>query len=486
MANLILVADDDRIQCALLERWLRDAGYEVRAFRDGASCLAELERSLPAAICLDLAMPGLDGLSALSEIRRRDAALPVLILTSDAGVDKVVAAMRLGAFDYLVKPVDRSRLLASMQLAIERFRHDLQAAELEREANAEWASSGMAGQSPEMRDLFRQMDRLAKSDISVLIHGESGTGKELVARALHQASQRRQHALVAVNCAAIPETLQESELFGHERGAFTGATERRKGKIELAAGGTLFLDEIGEISPSLQAKLLRVLQEKRFQRVGGSTELASDFRLIAATHRRLSDEVAAGRFREDLYFRVAVFELEVPPLRARGDDVLLLAHHFLAEITKATGQSPVEIAPEAARLLRTYPFPGNVRELQNAIQRALVIGDGRRLEYRDLPAKMVAFGDSRPSPEGGPDLAGPVPAGSLPAGSLPLATEAGTGGRPATLEEIERDAIRSSLERNAFQLTRVARELGIDRSTLYRKLRKLEIAAAEGESAESD
>src|SRR6185295_11169183 len=328
MADLVLVADDDPMQCALLGHWLTEAGYEVRVFGDGASCLKELERSLPSAVCLDLSMPGLSGMDTLGAIRQRDRALPVLILTADPAVEKVVAAMHLGAYDYLVKPVDRNRLLTSIQNAIERFRLALRVTELEREVSWHRNERAIVGRAPGIRQLFQQIDRVAASDITVLIHGESGTGKELVARALHEASPRRGGALVAVNLAAIPESLQESELFGHERGAFTGATERHKGKIELADRGTLFLDEIGEITPTLQAKLLRVLQERTFQRIGGTAELRSDFRLVAATHRDLAEEVRSGRFREDLFFRIAVFEIEVPPLRERGEDVLLLARRF--------------------------------------------------------------------------------------------------------------------------------------------------------------
>jgi DNA-binding NtrC family response regulator len=398
-------------------------------------------------------------MDTLAAIRQKDRALPVLILTGETAVETVVAAMNLGAYDYIVKPVDRARLLTSIHNAIERFRLALRVTELEREVR-ERDEQAIAGRSPVMRRLFQQIDRVAASDITVLIHGESGTGKELVAHALHEASPRRGGALIAVNCAAIPETLQESELFGHERGAFTGATERHKGKIEVADRGTLFLDEIGEITPILQAKLLRVLQERTFQRVGGTADLRSDFRLVAATNRDLAEEVRIGRFREDLFFRIAVFEIEVPPLRERGEDILLLARRFLAEAAEATGRPLVELAPEAAEALLAYPFPGNVRELQNAIQRALIVGDGARIERQDLPARILASGAVRAP--GAPAEAGAV--------EPPVPIEADLV-RPLTLAELEKQGIQAALARTQGNLSQAARELGIDRTTLYRKLR---------------
>jgi DNA-binding NtrC family response regulator len=458
MADLVLAADDDQMQCALLGHWLTGAGYEVRTFGDGASCLSELDRTVPSAVCLDLSMPGLSGMATLEAIRKRDRALPVLILTADPAVEKVVAAMNLGAYDYLIKPLDRDRLLTSIHNAIDRFRLTLRVTELEREVRWRQDDRAIVGWSPVMRQLFQQIDRVAASDITVLIHGESGTGKELVARALHEASPRRSGALIAVNCAAIPESLQESELFGHERGAFTGATDRHKGKIELADHGTLFLDEIGEIALTLQAKLLRVLQERAFQRIGGTAELRSDFRLVAATHRDLAEEVKMGRFREDLFFRIAVFEIEVPPLRGRGEDVLLLAKRFLAEACEAAGRPPVDLSAEAAEALLAYPFPGNVRELQNAIQRALIVGDGGRIERQDLPARIL--GAASRAPEAAAAAPGGAPA---PREVEPV--------RPLTLAELEQQAIQAALARTHGNLSQAARELGIDRTTLYRKLR---------------
>jgi DNA-binding NtrC family response regulator len=337
------------------------------------------------------------------------------------------------------------------------------------------------GDSPSMRQLFRQMDRVAASEITVLIHGESGTGKELVARAIHEASGRARGPYVTLNCAAIAESLQESELFGHEKGSFTGAEQRRIGRFEQADGGTLFLDEVAELSPALQAKLLRVLQERRFQRVGGTTEIQSDFRLIAATHRNLGDEVRAGRFREDLFFRIAVLELEIPPLRDRGDDVLLLSRSFLREISQQErGGAPITLAPSARSALLRYDWPGNVRELQNALHRGYVLSGGDTIRARDLPERILAGGyEESPSAElpSVPDR----PVGLLRGGpAAPLngagmghgAPSAAAGAGVSSLDEVEREAIRLALERCHWNLSEAGRQLGIGRTTLYRKIKK--------------
>jgi len=449
---LVVIVDDDPDMISLISRFLDQAGYAVEAFGDAESCLAGFSRLMPEAVCLDLMLPGLGGMETLERIKGLEPHLPVVILTADNAVDSAVRAMQEGAYDYLVKPIDRTKLITTIKNAVERSRMSLRLVQLEREV-AGRGYPGIVGDTPPMRELFRQMDRLAASDVSVLIHGESGTGKELVARALHTQSGRRGAAFVALNCAAIPETLQESDLFGHERGAFTGALERRIGRFEQANRGTLFLDEVAELSAGVQAKLLRALQERAFQRVGGSVDVRSDFRLIAATHRNLSDEVTAGRFREDLFFRIAVFELEVPALRDRRDDIPLLASKLLREA--ADGRS-VTIAPDALERLRNYPWPGNVRELSNAIQRAWVASDGVRITVADLPER--------------------VRDGSLTAPPAREADGEGVGAAPiapiGTLEEMERIAIQQALARHSGNLSEAGRQLGIGRTTLYRKLKQ--------------
>ncbi|MEM1246607.1 MAG: sigma-54 dependent transcriptional regulator [Acidobacteriota bacterium] len=456
----ILVVDDDRAQTHLIRSWLEKAGFEAVAFSNGEDCLHALPQTLPSAVCLDLHMPGLSGLETLQRIRSRHPALPVLILTSDDQVETVMKATRLGAFDYLTKPVQETALLNRLKNAIESYRMSLRLAGLEREASGE-GFAGMVGNSASMQALFRQMDRLSQCDITTLIQGESGTGKELVAQAIHEQSSRRKAEFVAVNCAAIPETLQESELFGHEKGSFTGAADRRIGRFEQADGGTLFLDEIAELSAPAQAKLLRVLQERTFRRLGGNRELSSDFRLVAATHRDLQERVAENQFREDLYFRVAVYEIEVPPLRQRQGDTAALARHFADRYAGREGRNTPTLAPDLLGALSSYRWPGNVRELENAVQRALVACDGVVLSAQHLPPRILRE----------LEVSGGV--SSLPLESkedhVPLVDAAGA---TRTLDEIERDAILSAVERLGGNLSKVCKELGIGRTTLYRKLRK--------------
>ncbi|MGH9336885.1 MAG: sigma-54-dependent transcriptional regulator, partial [Vicinamibacteria bacterium] len=391
--SLVVLVDDDRNLCDLVERFLDRGGYEVKVFHDGESFLASLGAMMPDVICLDLSMPGIGGLETLDVIKERQRHLPVIILTADHTVDSVVAAMQRGAYDYLVKPIDRTKLVTTVGNAVERYRMSMRLRQLEREVGRGPGYANIVGDSQAMKELYRQMDRVAASDITILIHGESGSGKELVAQAIYEASGRKSGPFVALNCAAIPETLQESEIFGHEKGAFTGAVARHIGKFEQADGGCLFMDEVAELSPTLQAKLLRAIQEKKFHRVGGSTQVHSDFRLIAATHRNLLDMVRQGLFREDLYFRIAVFELEVPPLRDRGHDVVLLAERFLDRYNgrggkSGKGQPRPRLSNEVIDLLKAYEWPGNVRELENIMQRCLLIAKGGIVLPEDLPPRL--------------------------------------------------------------------------------------------------
>jgi len=460
---LVVVVDDDPSQRQLFTRWLQNGGYEVQSFADGESLLEGLSRMLPDVICLDLNMPGIGGLRTLSHLREHQRLIPVLMLTADTEVESVVAAMKAGAYDYLGKPIEKNKLLTQVRNALEKSQMSLRLAHLEREAS-ESGYAGILGRSDAMKRVFRQLDRLAPSDVTVLIHGESGTGKELVARAIHDRSAWRQGSFVALNCAAIPENLQESELFGHERGAFTGADARREGRFEEADGGTLFLDEIGELSQAAQAKLLRVLQERSFRRVGGTKDIHTSFRLVAATHRDLPTDVRHGRFREDLFYRIAVFELEIPPLRERQGDVPLLAETFGRE---ASGGAALQIDAPTMEILERYGWPGNVRELRNTIQRAAVVASGGVIRSEDLPPRVVraaelpASESGEVSPEAAPDAAG-----------------AGTPVSPGrgSLEDLEREAIQDALARHRGNVSEVARQLGIGRTTLYRKLKRWNLA----------
>lgn len=456
---LVLAVDDDPSICDLAEACLAADDLMIKVACDGRGCVDSLARFLPDCVLLDLNLPDTSGLELLKSIKAHQPRLPVIMLTADVAVDTVVSAMQAGAWDYLPKPLDCTKLNATVRNAIAQHRLEVRVSQLEREARG-GGYGGIVAAAESMKRLFRQMDRVSASDVTVLLHGESGTGKELVARALHQTGSRSRGPFVEINCAAIPESLAASELFGHERGAFTGADQRRIGRLEQADGGTLFLDEVAELDLSLQAKLLRALQERRFQRVGGNQEITPDFRLIAATHRQLEDEVAARRFREDLFFRIAVFELELPPLRERDDDALLLAEHFLPD--------DLRLASAVRQMFLAYPWPGNVRELQNAIEHASVVATGGTVRRDDLPRRIR----NHPSVQPGAEAAADEAPGS--------AAEVGAGGADfeivGTLDELESAAIRAAITRTDGNLSEACRMLGIGRTTLYRKLERYGIA----------
>ncbi len=396
----VFVVDDDSHLRTLIGSWVEAAGFRPVELDGGEACLAALPTETPAAVLLDLSMPGMGGATALDRIRSHHRHLPVIVLTANKDVDTVVDLMRRGAYDFLPKPVDRTKLVTTLVNAMEKHAMAMRLATLEREAEGR-AIPGFVGGSRAMRELYRQIDRVAASDISVYIHGESGTGKELVARAIHERSGRSRSPFIALNCAAIPESLQESELFGHERGAFTGAAQRRVGCFEQVAGGTLFLDEVAELSLGAQAKLLRVLQQRTIQRVGSSQEIEVDFRLLAATHQDLTQAVREGRFREDLFYRIVVFELELPPLRDREGDVELLARHFVPHAGRELAGRDVHLSAEALAALQRYGWPGNVRELQNVCQRAAVTCEGDTIGPGDLPPRVCTAAAS-PSPAQAP------------------------------------------------------------------------------------
>ncbi|MEZ4400514.1 MAG: sigma-54 dependent transcriptional regulator [Kofleriaceae bacterium] len=453
----IVLIEDDRSVALMLRAMLERAGYDVAVCADAASGLLSLSGSLPDVVCTDLGLPDSDGMALITQIRARYAHLPIIVLTANDRIDSVVEAMRGGAYDYLVKPIDATKLITTVRNASERHAMTVRLAQLEREAGGA-GYRGIVGGSPAMKHLYRELDQVAATDITVLLHGESGTGKELVARAIHDHGSRRSQPFVAVNCAAIPESLHESELFGHEKGAFTGATARAAGRFEQAHGGTLFLDEVAELSAGLQAKLLRALQERRFYRVGGTTEISVDVRVIAASHRDLGGAVRAGKFREDLFFRLAVFELELPPLRRRAGDVELLAQSFLARIGGELNRA-VSLSPDAVAVMVAYDWPGNVRELHNALHRAAVAcGEAGVIEPMHLPARIVTSHAATAA----------EPAAATATSLDPSKT--------ASLDDMERDAIIAAVARAAGNLTQVARDLGIGRTTLYRKLKRYGIA----------
>jgi two-component system NtrC family response regulator len=340
------------------------------------------------AIITDMKMPGMDGMALLDRIHLAQPDLPVIMMTAYGSVEKAVEAMRKGAFDYILKPFKNEELKVTIRKAIDHYHLVCQNRRLTQELETRYQFGNIVGKSAPMQRIFQLIEKVAPAKATVLVTGESGTGKELIARAIHYNSLRRNQAFISVNCGALPETLLESELFGHEKGSFSGAVSQRKGRFELAHGGTLFLDEISEMSPPLQVKLLRVLQEMEFERVGGSQTLKVDVRVVAASNRNLKEEVAGGRFRADLFYRLNVVYVSLPPLRERTDDIPLLVKHFLGKYSDQNAPSPISISPEAMKCLLEYAWPGNVRELENVIERAVILSDRELIQAKDLPVEV--------------------------------------------------------------------------------------------------
>jgi len=447
----ILVADDELAPRSILENLLTREGYEVVAVEDGEQALAQLNEHHFDLLITDLQMPKVDGLELLREVQRAGGSTLCMVLTGHATVESAIEAMRTGAFDYLTKPFKGDGLRLQVQRALEYGKLQRENRNLRRQVRDKYKFANLVGDSPQMQRIYRVIGKVADSDATVLIEGESGTGKELLARAIHFNSGRAHRPLVPINCGAIPKDLLESELFGHVKGAFTGATTSRPGRFELADGGTLFLDEIGEMSPDLQVKILRVLQEQEFERVGGTKTQKVDVRVVAATNKELEQEVEAGRFREDLYYRLNVIPITVPPLRDRTGDIPLLIHHFLAlqNERRATDDS---LSDEAVAILCGYPYPGNVRELENLVERLVVLADGPVIGVDDLPQKIRAT----------PPRAGGIPL-TIPADGLVL---------KEVLEELEHHIIDQALERSEGVKSKAAKLLGLNRTTLVEKLRK--------------
>ena len=441
---LVWIVDDDAAIRELLSFMVTEDGHRVESFLSGAEVLAGAGPP-PAAVLLDLMMPEVDGVEVLKELRRRHPSLPVIILTAVSDIGRAVEVTKLGAYDYLTKPVDRDRLLTTLRRAVTQYSLEQEVDRLRGELSERYRLGSIVGSSAAMRTVYNQIEKVLESDITVFISGESGTGKELVAKAIHYGSLRSQGPFVDVNCAAIPEGLQESELFGHEKGAFTGAHAAHPGKFEQAAGGTILLDEVGEMSPSAQARLLRVLQERCLQRVGGTKTISLDVRVISSSNRDLEQLVADGRFRQDLYYRLVVFPIELPPLRRRREDIPALVEHFLDKHAGDAGRRITRVEPEALELLIRYDWPGNVRELENVIHRSLLVASAPELKRDDLPRDLLVSGTGAAAPEGEP-------------------------GELCSLEELERRAIERAIDRFGGNLSDVARQLGIGRSTLYRKL----------------
>jgi len=440
----ILVADDDLVARDLLVEVLVREGYRVRAASSGAEAIRLAETEVFDLALVDLRMPDVDGLAVLGRIRALDPAPPVIILTAFATIETAIDAIRHGAYDYLSKPfrIDEIKLAARRTLEAQQLVRDNR--QFREELRDRYGVERLLGQSPPMVAIYRLVARVAATDTTVLVQGETGTGKELVARAIHYASPRAERPFVAIDCAALPETLFESELFGHERGAFTGAVQSRRGLLETADGSTCFLDEISELSPGLQAKLLRVLQERVLRRVGGNDPIPINLRLIAATNRDLRKRVEEGGFREDLYYRLNGVTITMPPLRERGADVSLLANDFVQRYGAASGKRLEGFAPEALALLTAYRWPGNVRELEHTVERAVALARSGVILPEDLPPEVRAENPRAPE---------------LPAGRM-------------TLDEVKRWYVGAVLDETGGNKLRAAELLGIDRRTLYRILER--------------
>jgi len=482
MAVLILVVDDDPIQRRLLEAMTRRFGYEVETAESGAAALARLQASdRPPVnlVILDLVMPDLDGVEVLAGMRRRDLRIPAIVQTAHGSIETVISAMRAGAVDFVVKPVGAERLQVSIKnaLRVDALEDELRRAT--RRTAGELGFRDMVSRAESMTRAIRLAERAAKSNIPILIEGESGVGKELMARAIQGGSERRCKPFVTVNCGALPATLVESILFGHEKGAFTGATEKHIGKFVEANGGTLFLDEIGELPPETQVKLLRALQEGEIDPIGARRPVKVDFRLVSATNQDLIELVKAGRFREDLFYRLNVFPISIPPLRSRVGDVPELAMRFLARFCAEEGKRIRSISSEALALLCAYDWPGNVRQLENAVFRAVVLADRDELTVAEFPqiAAQVEGFSVRIPPAPPPIAAVPesprfVPSAAIEARNPHVLRLIDDTGDVRKLEDIEAESIRFALAHYRGRMSQVARKLGIGRSTLYRKMKE--------------
>jgi len=448
----VLIIEDDPVTGRLLKSVLAQAGLAPTLVTSGAEAFAALEDLDADAVCLDILLPDASGESILVDLRQRWPDLPVIMLSAQESVERAVEIMKLRPFDYFVKPINPERLVHSVEAAVREYELTRRLHQLEREVQDSFRFDEIVGRSPRMQAVYAQVEKVLRNQVSVFIHGESGTGKELIAKAIHYNGVRRAGPFVTLNCGAIAESLQESELFGHEKGSFTGAVARYRGKFEQAHRGTIFLDEIGELSPAVQTRLLRVLQEGTLQRLGGTETIKVDVRVISATHRDLDALVSDGRFRQDLYYRLMVFPIEVPPLQERLEDIPLLISHFVRKHQKLAGGQPASFERDALDVLCRYPWPGNVRELENVVIRTLVTSGGGPIGVKALPPALVlrSMGlEAAPAKGAAPENA--------PDGIVPL-------------KDMERHAITHALTALGGNVSLVAKRLGLGRATLYRKM----------------
>jgi two-component system response regulator AtoC len=457
---LLYIVDDEETIRRLLLHWVTNRwGYEARMFETGEACLEGLQDD-PDLILMDIMMSGMTGIEVLKVIKERDPGIPVIMLSAQGDIKVALESIKLGASDYFGKPIDFPKLEITIKNILQLREATREVSQLRERMVRDVHFENIIAASGEMQEVFRLVTKVKNSSIPVLVMGESGTGKELISRAIHFHSNRKDAPFVVVNCASIPHELLESELFGHEKGAFTGAYQRRIGRFEQADGGTLFLDEIGEMDLGLQAKLLRVLQTKQFERVGGNETITSDVRLVSATNRDLREEVRTKRFREDLFFRIAAFPVLIPPLRQRKPDILVLLEHFLHRFSQELSRKDLRFTREAMKLLYEYPWPGNVRELENVVQRAVVMSEGSEIGPKDLPLSLQSFH---------------VEAGKEPGSSV--FDRQPTSGGIEPLEKVKEAAIRNALAVTEGNILEAASKLGIGRATFYRMLKRYKIRA---------
>ncbi|RLB03574.1 MAG: sigma-54-dependent Fis family transcriptional regulator [Deltaproteobacteria bacterium] len=455
MANKILVVDDSASTLDAVASKLTEKGYEVIKATNGEEAIGHTDDHDFSVVVTDLMMPGVDGLSLLKHMQEHFPEVPVIVLTGYATIENAVEAMKAGAFDYLTKPVKLDEILVVVEKALEFQKLKIENLYLKDQLKKKYRFENIIGDSPQMQKIYRIVEKVADTDSTVLILGESGTGKELIAKAIHYNSSRRNRPFIPINCGAIPEELLESELFGHEKGAFTSAIKERAGRFELANGGTIFLDEIGDMSPKLQVKLLRVLQEHRFERIGGTKTIKVDIRVIAATHQDLEKAVEEGKFREDLFYRLNVIPIKIPPLRDRGSDIDLLVKHFMQTYSQRKGIKPKKITPEAMECLRRFHWPGNVRELENVIERLLILTDSEEIRPEHIPEHIL-------NPKGDEIISVP----EIPEDGLYL---------KKVVEEFENRLIIQALQRCNGKKNKAAELLKLNRTTLIEKLKKRKI-----------
>jgi len=454
LEKLIFIVDDEQAISKLLSYWAKDKWrYQVETFANAEDALKNLSKK-PDAILLDIMLPGMDGIETLKRIKQFDENMPVIMLSAQGSIEVAVESLRFGAFDYFTKPIDQQKLELAIKNAIRNYDLTRELQNLKENVKKEYSFDNIISSDGKMQDVFKLVTKVLHNDITVLIYGESGTGKELIARAIHYNGERKDKPFVVVNCASIPRELLESELFGHEKGSFTGAHQRKLGKFELARGGTIFLDEVGELEMLLQAKLLRVIQQKEFERVGGTELIKSDVRIISATNRDLKKAVENKEFREDLYYRLNSFPISIPPLRFRKSDILVIAEHFIQKFSLKLQKNVKGFSKRALKLIYEYNWPGNVREMENTIERCMIITDKDMIDVEDLPAHLRS-GES----SGSIEYTGPLFSDET---VIPF-------------EKLKEEAIRHALNITNGNIVEAAKRLQLGRATIYRLMDKYKI-----------